>query len=125
MFRRRRFFRGEGADPEFDDVTWLSPDGSVAAGDVWQDPDRRCLGMLIAAASAEGADEQGLPQRAETVLLLVNAHEEVRSFALPKPPQPGSWQALVDTARSAKGRIAERFELAPYSLALLAWREGG
>ena len=125
VFRRRRFFRGEAADPEFDDVTWLGPDGRVAAGDVWQDPDRRCLGMLIAAGSAEVADEQGRPQRAETVLLLVNAHEEVRAFALPKPPQPGSWQALVDTAPSAKSRIADRFELAPYSLALLAWREGG
>jgi glycogen operon protein len=125
VFRRPRFFRGEAADPEFDDVTWLSPDGSVAEGDAWRNPDRRSLGMLIAAGSAEAVDEQGRPQSAETVLLMMNAHEESRSFALPRPPQAGSWHGLIDTARGTQGPIGDRVELAPYSIVLLAWREGG
>ena len=126
VFRRRRFFRGEDADPEFDDVTWLRPDGSVTGGDAWQNPERRSLGMLIAAASAEPADEQGQPQRSETVLLLLNAHTVARSFSLPQPPEPGRWQEVLNTAcTTRRSAISGRIRLAPFSLVLLAWREGG
>jgi len=127
VFRRRRFFRGEDADPDFDDVSWLRPDGSVTTNEVWQNPERRSLGMLIARGSADPTDEAGQPQAAETVLLLLNAHDRSRSFALPEPPPAGGvWHELVNTAcateRVLRGR---RLVLAPHSLALLAWREGG
>ena len=126
VFRRRRYFRGEAADPDFDDVTWLRPDGSVTGAEVWQDPERRSLGMLIAAGSADPNDETGQPQAAETVLLLMNAHAVTRAFVLPRPPGPGSWRELVNTAcATRRTALADRVRLAPHSLVLLAWREGG
>jgi len=127
VFRRRRFFRGEDADPDFDDVSWLRPDGSLTTNEVWQDPDRRSLGMLIAQESADVLDEAGRPQSAETVLLLLNAHDRSRAFALPAPPPAGAaWHELVNTACGTERALEERrIVLAPHSLVLLAWREGG
>jgi glycogen operon protein len=129
VFRRRHFFRGEAADPEFDDVSWLRPDGSSATGEVWQDPERRSLGMLIARASAEESDEAGWPQASETVLLLLNAHAKSRAFALPTPPEAepaGAWHEIVNTACGTHRALRDgRIHLAPHSLALLAWRNGG
>jgi glycogen operon protein len=124
VFRRRHFFRGEDALPGGrDDVTWLRPDGAEMEAADWSDPGLRTLAMWIPADAAEPADETGRPQRAESVLLLLNTHDHTRAFSLPAPEQPGVWHEQLNTAchtrRALPGR---RILLAPHSLALLVWR---
>jgi isoamylase len=125
VFRRRRFFRGESQSPSgLDDVTWLRPDGSVCTPEQWRDPARHSIGMLIPAESAEPADEGGRGQAAETVLLLLNAHGQSRSFYLPSLGRPGRWIERVNTACRTRRSIGDRsFLVAPRTLVLLAFRE--
>jgi glycogen operon protein len=125
VFRRRHFFRGEDVDPGGpDDVSWLRPDGQPMTAADWHDPELRSLAMLIPAEAAEPSDETGRPQRSETVLLLLNAHDHTRAFTLPDLGWTGAWHERLNTACATRRRLqGPRLALAPHSLALLAFRE--
>ncbi len=96
--RRERFFRGEPGPGR--DVTWLRPDGAEMTQAEWTDAGNHVLGMLIHAAAAEERDERGRPIGGAPLLLLLNGGPRSRSFTLPKGG-PGTWYALLDTARAA------------------------
>ncbi len=125
VFRRRRFFRGESVDPAgTGDVTWLRPDGSVTTLAHWENPDRKSIAMLIPREAADASDEAGGAQAAETILLILNGHAERRSYTLPALGRPGTWHEVLNTACATPRRIdAAQIGLAPWSLALLAFRE--
>ncbi|HEY0524709.1 MAG TPA: glycogen debranching protein GlgX, partial [Stellaceae bacterium] len=96
ILRRGRFLRAE-YNPELDvkDVTWISPTGAEIQGDDWQDPNARCLGMLLdGRAQATGIKR---PAMDATALLVVNSYHDVVDFTLPEVAGGTNWRLLVDT----------------------------
>ncbi|MBF8774164.1 glycogen debranching protein GlgX [Pseudomonas fulva] len=77
------------------DVTWLAPDGNEMSVEQWEDPNGRCLGMLIdGRAQVSGIARPGSES---TVLLIVNAHHDTVPFKLPSVPEGEHWSCVMDT----------------------------
>jgi glycogen operon protein len=121
VFRRRRFFEDKKReDGRAQDVSWLRPDGREMSIEDWQNARNRVLGMMVHGDAADDVDERGRPNRGKTLLLLLNASNRARHFVLPRVPELGHWQELVNTAQSTH-RVpkGQGINLAPHSLVLL------
>lgn len=108
ILRRGRFLVGEhNEELGVTDVTWLSPDGSTMTEEMWRDPGRACLGMLLdGRAQPTGIHKTGGD---ETVLLIVNARFEGIPFILPETAQGDTWISLIDTSRPDL-ELAEKYQ---------------
>jgi glycogen operon protein len=84
-FRRQHAPFTTDAYYEAGDVVWL--DGRAAPPD-WDDPEARCLSMLIPSSGAPEPD----------ILLTLNAADHGREVVLPDPACEGDWHRKVDTA---------------------------
>jgi glycogen operon protein len=108
ILRRGRFLVGEyNEELGVKDVTWLSPSGEEMTIEQWEDPNGRCLGMLIDGR----AQETGIRRRGAdaTMLMMVNSHHEGVNFKLPEVPEGVNWTCLIDTNQpDARGK--EKFE---------------
>lgn len=100
ILRRGRFLVGAyNEDLGVKDVTWLAPDGNEMSIEQWEDPNGRCLGMLMdGRAQATGIRKAGSDV---TLLLIVNAHHDVVNFSLPEVPEGAHWVCLVDTNQAS------------------------
>ena len=100
ILRRGRFLVGAyNDDLGVKDVTWLAPDGNEMSIEQWEDPNGRCLGMLMdGRAQATGIRKAGSDV---TLLLIVNAHHDVVNFSLPEVPEGAHWVCLVDTNQAS------------------------
>ena len=100
VLRRRSFFRGRPIGAEgAKDLTWLRPDGREMTEADWRDGTRRVLGMLISGEAADETDDRGRPVKGDTMLLWLNGGFETMACTAPAVPDPGTWVALLDTAR--------------------------
>ncbi|MBD7977208.1 glycogen debranching protein GlgX [Serpens gallinarum] len=98
ILHRGRFLVGEyNEELGVKDVTWLSPDGSEMSEEQWHDGNARCLGMLLDGR----AQPTGIRRRGDdaTLLLILNAHDDVVNFHLPEVTQGTAWECLLDTYR--------------------------
>jgi len=129
VFQRRRFFQGRRIHGSaVKDLSWLRPDGSEMTDEEWGNWHSRCLGLQLAGDAIEEMDDEGLPVRDETFLLLLNAHDEAVPFALPKPEPHMEWELCLDTrdwepvpdGRLFKG--GEPYPLEGHTLAVLRQR---
>ena len=123
VFRRRRFFDGDPVSAHgVKDVSWVRPEGGELTIDDWGNPKNHALGMLIHGEASDDVDERGRPNRGQTLLLLLNASNRARSFAMPVLPEAGHWQEVVNTAQ-ATHRIPKGagISVAPHSLVLLCY----
>ncbi|SES96816.1 glycogen debranching protein GlgX [Pseudomonas graminis] len=96
ILRRSRFLVGDYNEAlGVKDVTWLSPSGEEMTIEQWEDPNGRCLGMLMDGR----AQETGIRRRGSeaTLLLLVNSHHDGVNFTLPEVPEGLNWTSLIDT----------------------------
>ncbi|TDV67637.1 glycogen debranching protein GlgX [Pseudomonas sp. LP_7_YM] len=96
ILRRGRFLVGDyNEELGVKDVTWLSPSGEEMTIEQWEDPNGRCLGMLMDGR----AQETGIRRRGSeaTMLLIVNSHHDGVNFTLPEVPEGVHWVSLVDT----------------------------
>jgi len=96
MLRRGRFLTGE-YDEELGvkDVTWLTPTGDEMTVEHWQDPNGRCMGVLLDGRAQEtGVRRLGSDS---TLLLILNAHDDVVPFTLPEAVGGRQWVRLIDT----------------------------
>ncbi|MGE6387032.1 glycogen debranching protein GlgX [Pseudomonas sp. NPDC078416] len=96
ILRRSRFLVGDYNDAlGVKDVTWLSPSGEEMTIEQWEDPNGRCLGMLMDGR----AQETGIRRRGSeaTLLLVVNSHHDGVNFTLPEVPEGLNWTSLIDT----------------------------
>lgn len=106
MLRRGRFLTGE-YDQELGvkDVSWLTPAGDEMAQEHWDDPNARCMGVLLDGRAQEtgirriGADS--------TLLLVLNAHDDVVQFRLPEAVGGSQWVRLIDTNRGESAEVAK------------------
>ena len=98
VFQRRRFFQGRRIHGSaVKDLSWLRPDGSEMTDEEWGNWHSRCLGLQLAGDAIEEMDDEGLPVRDETFLLLLNAHDEAVPFVLPKHEPHLEWELCLDT----------------------------
>ncbi len=123
VFRRRGFFEDKKReDGRAKDISWLRPDGREMTLEDWQNPKNRAIGMLIYGDAADDVDERGRPNSGQTLLLMINGSNRARHFALPRPPEPGHWHEIVNTAqpthRVPKG---SGINVAPHALVLLCF----
>nr|WP_150277877.1 glycogen debranching protein GlgX [Halopseudomonas salina] len=109
ILRRGRFLIGEYEEElGVKDVTWLAPDGSEMAAQQWEDPQARCLGMLMDGRARPTGIRRG--GHDATLLLILNAHHEPVGFHLPEVVQGAWWHCLLDTSRP-RLRSGERHEM--------------
>ncbi len=102
--RRRGFLRGVPING-MKDIAWLAPGGGEMTQELWQAPDVRTIGMLLAGEAADDIDAAGLPVKGDTLLALFNAHDAAVAFTLPGPPGIAIWRAVIDTFdESREGR---------------------
>jgi len=141
--RRPKFFQGRkirGSDIR--DLTWLGPDGTEMSDDQWDVEWMRTLGMQLAGGTLDVIDEQGIPLVDDTLLMLLNAHDDVVPFTMPESPgvlvegretsralEQGelAWESLIDSSDPTieAGKImlkpGDPFALQGRTLALFRW----
>src|SRR5438034_1811208 len=129
VFQRRRFFQGRRIHGSaVTDLSWLRPDGSEMTDEEWGNWHSRCLGLQLAGDAIEEMDDEGLPVRDETFLLLLNAHDEAVPFVLPKHEPHLEWELCLDTRDwelVSDGRLfkgGEPYPLEGHTLAVLRQR---
>jgi glycogen operon protein len=106
MLRRGRFLTGE-YDEEIGvkDVTWLTPTGDEMTVEHWQDPNGRCMGVLLDGR----AQETGIRRIGSdsTLLLVLNSHHDVVPFKLPEAVGGRRWVRLLDTNQGQSDDLDE------------------
>ena len=96
VLRRRKYFQGRSIRGG-QDVAWLAPDGCEMADAAWTADFVRSLGMLLSGDGIQEVDERGEPITGDTLLILLNAHDDQVSFTLPPLDDRHSWRRLFDT----------------------------
>jgi glycogen operon protein len=120
VLRRGRFLTGE-KDAEFGvkDVTWINAAGVEMQEQQWADERMHCFGMLLdGRAQATGIRRPG---EDPSLLLVLNAHDDVVEFALPQTAGGDTWELLLDTnlaenAEKGKFRTGETYSTTGRSL---------
>jgi glycogen operon protein len=109
MLRRGRFLTGV-FDEELGvrDLNWLTPTGDEMTPSHWDDPNGRCMGVLLDGR----AQETGIRRIGSdtTLLLVLNAHHDVVPFKLPEAVGGSRWVRLIDTNQAESDGL-EEFEI--------------
>jgi glycogen operon protein len=123
VLRRRRFLRGRGLRGDGStDVLWLKPDAREMADADWRRPNVRCLAALLAGDGIDEVGPRGQRIVGDTILVLLNAHDEPVSFKLPQVgSERAAWEAVLRTAAAEGRRIhrdGQRYRLESRALAV-------
>ncbi|WP_435018840.1 glycogen debranching protein GlgX [Tundrisphaera sp. TA3] len=97
VFQRRRFFKGRPIKG-VKDITWLAPSGEEMDEAGWNAGFVKCVGIRLAGDRIDEVDEEGDRIVGETLVILLNAHDEAIDFTLPAPDDSRHWEMLFDTA---------------------------
>src|ERR1051326_4715487 len=128
LLRRRRYFEGlfqPGADIK--DLTWFKLDGTEIKDEQWNDAELRWLAMRLAGEAIDEREAEGGRISDETLLVLLNASHEPRTFTLPESGgfEKCVWERLMDTQQSTPPTpsgetyaVAAEYSLAARALAL-------
>ena len=127
VLRRRRFFQGRHIrGSEVKDISWFKPDGKEMTDEDWNAGYTKSLTLRLAGDAIGETDEKGRLIVDDTLLILLNAHHEPRTFTLPAHKRGVRWQPILDTtvaAGSEKSVVilkgGERFKLESRSIAVL------
>jgi isoamylase len=132
VLRRPRFFHGRSMPHmQIKDITWMRPDGTEMIAEDWYDGSRRALGLLL---GGDPGDEfislLGYPERDDSFLLLLNAHDSAIPCTLPKSDGREMWEKLVETtwppapAPARLFRAGEPFDIQSRSMVVFIARDG-
>ena len=105
LFRRQRFFegrplRGGGGN---DDIAWLRTDGQQMSDEDWDGHHTQSLTIYLNGRGIPDRDDLGELVIDDSFLLLINAHHEEHSFALPDESFGKDWHVVLDTADPSVG----------------------
>jgi glycogen operon protein len=104
VFRRTRFQHGHQVSEHGQkDVTWLAPEGGEMTDEMWRQPLRRCVGLMLCGEAGEYLPPQGPPERDATFLILLNSAPDGCGFTLPALPAGRQWSRVLDTTDPALG----------------------
>ncbi|MEU7877585.1 glycogen debranching protein GlgX [Microbispora bryophytorum] len=98
VFRRRRFFQGHSVGDGSRDVIWLTPSGTEMTDGDWHTGYAKSLAVYVNGEAISEPGPRGERISDETFLLLINAHHENLTFALPGPELGAAWRPVLDTA---------------------------
>ncbi|MBX6382300.1 MAG: glycogen debranching protein GlgX [Microbispora sp.] len=98
VFRRRRFFQGRSVGDGSRDIIWLTPSGTEMTDDDWHTGYAKSLAVYVNGDAISEPGPRGERIRDDTFLLLINAHHENLTFALPGPELGAAWRPVLDTA---------------------------
>ncbi|KAB8184939.1 glycogen debranching protein GlgX [Microbispora catharanthi] len=98
VFRRRRFFQGRTVGDGSRDVIWLTPSGTEMTDGDWHTGYAKSLAVYVNGDAISEPGPRGERISDETFLLLINAHHENLTFALPGPELGTAWRPVLDTA---------------------------
>lgn len=125
VLHRSRFFTGEwNEEIGVRDLTWLNPAGTEMTAEQWADPFAKCMGALFdGRAQATGVRKRGSDT---TMLLIVNAADNLVRFTLPQVAAGRAWLRLIDTNLSEaedeedaqRFKFDQEYEVTPRSLLL-------
>ena len=105
VFRRRRFFLGQGTSDEKGDIIWLTPAGEVMTGADWDASHANLLAVFLNGGAISEPDPRGGKITDASFLLLFNAHGNPITFTLPEASYATGWEVIVDTALQVSGAI--------------------
>jgi isoamylase len=128
VFQRRKFFKGRALrGSEVKDISFFNPTGAEMSDADWNTGSIKCMGVRLAGDLIDDETERGEPIVGETLLVLLNAHHEPTSFALPATKPEHRWERLLDTTAGETDPFAfhggEIYPLKDRSLAVLSARE--
>ena len=103
VFRRRRFFLGQGPSEEKGDLIWLTPAGEVMTGTDWGAGYAKSLAVFLNGDAISEPDPRGEKITDARFLLLFNAHSNPITFKLPEASYATGWEVVIDTSLSATG----------------------
>ncbi|HZR52193.1 MAG TPA: glycogen debranching protein GlgX [Streptosporangiaceae bacterium] len=92
VFRRRRFFDGEG-------IAWFTPSAEEMTGGDWDAGFAKSLIVFVNGDAIGEPDRRGQPIRDDSFLLLINASEIDLDFTIVPHEFGASWEKILDTAR--------------------------
>jgi len=130
VLRRRKFFQGRRIrGSQVSDLMWFRADGGEMTEDDWNDPAARSIALRLAGDAIEEVDNYGNHITDDTLLILMSAESEAKSFTLPPHPGRAEWELMIDT-RAPLGRPeslvilrgADVYSLEARSLALFRLR---
>jgi isoamylase len=99
VFRRQRFFQGRPIrGSSVDDIAWLRRDGQQMSEGDWNGGHAQSLAIFLNGRGIPDRDEVGERAVDDSFLLLINAHHQKVTFALPDAAYGAAWQVVVDTA---------------------------
>jgi len=96
VLRRRKYFQGRSIRGG-KDVAWFAPDGREMTDEAWSADFVRSLGMLLSGNGIEEVDEHGETIIGNTLLILLNGHDDRVSFTMPDLDPDHHWQRIFDT----------------------------
>ncbi len=105
VFRRRRFFHGQGPGSEKGDIVWLTPAGEVMTDADWGASYARSLAVFLNGAAISEPDPRGGKITDAKFLLLFNAHNNPITFTLPEASYAAGWEVVIDTGLGVSGAI--------------------
>jgi len=105
VFRRRRFFRGQGPDGEPGDIVWLTPAGEVMTDADWGASYAKSLAAFLNGDAISEPDPRGGKITDDKFLLLFNANSSPLTFTLPEASYAAGWEVIIDTAQGVPGAI--------------------
>ena len=124
VFRRRKWFKGRQIRGQgVSDIAWFKPDGSTMTDEDWTGGFAKSLAVFFNGDGLLDVDEQAVPLRDESFLLVFNAHSEAVTFTLPAASWGKRWKPVLTTADSHSTRpvaAGEALEADPRSITVLS-----
>jgi isoamylase len=100
VFQRRNFFQGRPIrGSNIKDIMWLRADGQEMSDEDWNSSWIRCFGIFLSGEIPGEVNEQGLPFRDDSMLMIFNSHFERIAFIVPDHLPHSTWNLEFDTHR--------------------------
>jgi isoamylase len=98
IFHRTQFLNGRGSPSGLPDAWWFRPDGRRMTAADWQNAGAHALGVFLNGRGIGSVSDEGEPIVDSSFVLLLNAHYEDVTFALPPRRFGPRWQVELSTA---------------------------
>ncbi|MBA2465541.1 MAG: glycogen debranching protein GlgX [Nocardioidaceae bacterium] len=109
VFRRRRFFAGEGGEAVDDsvaDLAWFTPEGTNMKDADWSHDFARSVMMFLNGDNIPEPDRRGEPVVGDSFLIAFNGQHDDLSFTVPGEVYGDGWLVALDTHDDETGSVS-------------------
>jgi glycogen operon protein len=111
VLRWPHFLHGQHSVEGVKDITWIAPDGGEMRTEQWQNPEARCVGLLLNGEAGVHMALDGTPIQGELLLAILNGGFKDMPFTLPRVPQGAAWRRVLDTANDDPAGVRGEFKV--------------